>query len=144
MRDAGLKTAPIVVAAAALAAPALTAGDEDIPRTASGRPDFTGHYDVATLTPLARPQAFGDELFLTREEADRRVRQAALLRAASEAASDPDREAPPDGGDGSPGAAGNVGGYNSSGSTTAPTCSRSTASSGPRSSPIRRTGGIRR
>ena len=113
MRDAGLKTAPILVAAAALAAPALTAGDEDIPRTASGRPDFTGHYDVATLTPLARPQAFGDELFLTREEADRRVRQAALLRAASEAASDPDREAPPDGGDGSPGAAGNVGGYNS-------------------------------
>ena len=29
------------------------------------------------------------------------------------AASDPNREAPPDGGDGSPGAAGNVGGYNS-------------------------------
>ena len=27
-------------------------------------------------------------------------------------ASDPNREAPPDGGDGSPGAAGNVGGYN--------------------------------
>ncbi|MYA07636.1 MAG: hypothetical protein F4060_07305 [Holophagales bacterium] len=113
MRASGLKVVVTLAALVGFVVPALAAGDEDIPRTASGRPDFTGHYDVATLTPLARPPAFGDNLFLTREEAEKRVRQAALLRAASSRDSDPDREAPPDGGDGSPGAAGNVGGYNS-------------------------------
>ena len=113
MRESGLGAAATFVVLVAFAAPAAAAGDEDIPRTASGRPDFSGHYDVATLTPLARPQAFGNKLFLTRDEAEQRVKQAALYRAATSQASDPDREAPPDGGDGSPGAAGNVGGYNS-------------------------------
>ena len=112
-REAPRKAALALVALVGIAAPLLAAGDEDVPRTASGRPDFSGHYDVATLTPLVRPQAFGDELFMSREEAERRVKQAALRRAATSQASDPDREAPPDGGDGSPGAAGNVGGYNS-------------------------------
>ncbi len=113
MREPQRKAALALVALVGIAAPMLAAGDEDIPRTASGRPDFSGHYDVATLTPLMRPAAFGDELFMSREEADRRVKQAASLRAATSQASDPNREAPPDGGDGSPGAAGNVGGYNS-------------------------------
>ena len=31
----------------------------DNPTTASGRPDFTGTYNTATLTPLERPVAFG-------------------------------------------------------------------------------------
>ena len=113
MREPGLKASLTVVALVVVAAPVMAAGDGDVPRTASGRPDFSGHYDVATLTPLARPQAFGDKLFMSREEAESRVKQAALFRAATSQASDPDREAPPDGGDGSPGAAGNVGGYNS-------------------------------
>ena len=112
MREPELKALLAAAVLVGVAVPTL-AGDEDIPRTASGRPDFSGHYDVATLTPLVRPQAFGDELFLTREEADRIVRQAAARREATSQASDADREAPPEGGDGSPGAAGNVGGYNS-------------------------------
>ena len=41
----------------------------DIPRTASGRPDLSGSYDTATVTPLQRPRAFGDRLTLTAEEA---------------------------------------------------------------------------
>ena len=74
--------------------------------------DLSGTYDVATLTPLQRPAHFGNNLHLTPE-------QAAQLAAADRnrdledsRQSDPDREAPPEGGDGSAGAAGNVGGYN--------------------------------
>jgi hypothetical protein len=59
--------------AAALAFTALPtlalAADKDIPRASDGRPDLSGTYDVATLTPLQRPTQFGDNLYLTREQA---------------------------------------------------------------------------
>lgn len=89
------------------AAPAQT-----IPRTADGRPDLSGTYDVATLTPLQRPEIFGDSLLLSREEAEKITADERQRTAAANKASDPLRDAPPEGGDGSPGAAGNVGGYN--------------------------------
>jgi hypothetical protein len=98
---------------------ALAQDDADIPRTADGRPDLSGTYDVATLTPLQRPVELGNRLVLTEE-------QAAALGAGADSLEGifniPDernedggapREAPPVGGDGSSGAAGNVGGYNS-------------------------------
>ena len=75
-------------------------------------PDLSGTYDLATLTPLQRPAAFGNNKFLSPQEAEA-IRQAEAQRKAQDSqASDPNREAPPVGGDGSPGAAGNVGGYN--------------------------------
>ena len=77
-----------------------------------GYPDLSGTYDTATLTPLQRPSDLGTTLTLTEEEAAtiaERERQRNIER---NQASDPDREAPPAGGDGSGGAAGNVGGYN--------------------------------
>ena len=93
-------------------------GGTDIPRRPDGRPDLSGTYDIATLTPLQRPSEFGDKLVLTEEEA-------AALAAGGQSLEGifniPDerneetgapREAPPVGGDGSSGAAGNVGGYN--------------------------------
>ena len=40
-----------------------------IPRTPSGRPDLSGTYDPATLTPLERPEQLGTKLILTEEEA---------------------------------------------------------------------------
>ena len=108
-------------------------GDADILRTPSGRPDLSGTYDTATVTPLQRPREFGDRLTLTREEAaiiasdpdglatvfnlapagsdERAAARAAQQRAGFETG-DGGREAPPAGGDGSGGAAGNVGGYN--------------------------------
>ncbi len=76
------------------------------------RPDLSGTYDIATLTPLQRPQQFGDKLILTDEEAQVVAREEAAYLARRNAATDPERGAPPQGGDGSPGAAGNVGGYN--------------------------------
>ncbi|GIT67326.1 MAG: hypothetical protein Ct9H300mP25_07980 [Acidobacteriota bacterium] len=41
------------------------------PRTPSGHPDLSGTYDIATLTPLQRPERFGEQAFLTEEEAPR-------------------------------------------------------------------------
>jgi hypothetical protein len=96
---------------AAFAAEPEAAG-ADIPRTADGRPDLTGRYNVATLTPLERPAAFGDKLFLTPDEAREIEEAERALVAARAQATDGSREAPPEGGDGSPGASGNVGGYN--------------------------------
>ncbi len=75
-------------------------------------PDLSGTFNVATLTPLQRPVEFGDNLYLSREEAEQITEAEAQTIAARSATSDPDREAPPEGGDGSAGAAGNVGGYN--------------------------------
>ena len=97
-----------------LLGPALTfAGTSaEMPRTASGKPDLSGTYDVATLTPLQRPQAFGDNLYLTREQAEDFTARDRARKAEDAQQSDPNREAPPQGGDGSAGAAGNVGGYN--------------------------------
>jgi hypothetical protein len=101
------------LAIAGVATMVATVANADIPRTASGKPDLSGTYDAATLTPLVRPRAFGDNLYLTQEEADKMAAAEAERMAASGQSSDPDREAPPEGGDGSAGAAGNVGGYNS-------------------------------
>jgi hypothetical protein len=94
----------------AILAPAAWA---DIKRTADGKPELSGNYNTATLTPLERPKEFGDKLYLSREEADNIANMTKALMAAGDKKLDPNREAPPEGGDGSTGAAGNVGGYNS-------------------------------
>jgi hypothetical protein len=83
-----------------------------VPRTADGHPDLSGTYDTATLTPLERPAKFGDKLFLTPEEVDAIESEERALTQELGRPSDPDRAAPPEGGDGSPGPYGNVGGYN--------------------------------
>ena len=82
------------------------------PRTADGRPDLQGVYDVATLTPLERPDMFGNNLTLTPDQAKRLERQVADRKERAALPSDGNRAAPPIGGDGSTGAGGNVGGYN--------------------------------
>ncbi len=101
-----------LVLASLLAAPLAAAGDDDIPRAASGRPDLSGNYDVGNLTPFERDPRFGDKLHMTVEEAEQIGKGMAAARAGADAVSDPGREAPPPGGDGSAGAAGAVGGYN--------------------------------
>jgi hypothetical protein len=93
--------------------PAVVAQESEIRRTASGHPDLSGTYDVSTLTPMERPVELGDKMFLTDEEAAEIAAQEQARTEERNAASDPNRDAPPAGGDGSPGAAGNVGGYNS-------------------------------
>ncbi len=83
-----------------------------IPRTPEAHPDLSGTYDTATLTPLERPARFGNKLFLTAEEAARIEAEERALSEELGRPSDPERAAPPEGGDGSPGPYGNVGGYN--------------------------------
>ncbi len=55
-----------IVAVAGLAPPAAA---QDGPRTAWGAPDLQGVWDFRTITPLQRPERYGDREFLTREEA---------------------------------------------------------------------------
>jgi hypothetical protein len=95
------------------------------PRTAWGAPDFQGFYDVATITPLARPAAYGNRLALSDEEAATLERGEAVRDAKLDQASKPveQRTAPQVGGDKAnpnatylerlfEGGGGTVGGYN--------------------------------
>ena len=108
----GLLSALACLALALAPVAAAQSGSGDIPRTASGRPDLSGTYDVSTLTPMARPSRFADKRFLTDEEAAEIAAQELQRNTDRQQDSDPNRGAPPQGGDGSAGAAGNVGGYN--------------------------------
>ena len=81
-----------------------------LPRTADGHPDLQGTYDIASMTPLER--APGTPLVMTKEEAAELERQRSERVQRLALPSNGDRNAPPVGGDGSTGAAGNVGGYN--------------------------------
>ena len=122
-----------VCAVAVVMAPPAPAQSEGIPRTPSGRSDLSGTYDTATVTPLQRPREFGERMSLTAEELaviqsdpDGLAQVFNLAPAGSDEreavrnnetvtgfeTGDGNREAPPAGGDGSGGAAGNVGGYN--------------------------------
>jgi hypothetical protein len=60
----------ITVAASGLSLPSLTAAQtQEPPRTPWGQPDLQGVWDFRTITPLQRPERFGDRAFLTSEEA---------------------------------------------------------------------------
>ena len=77
-------------------------------------PDLSGFYDSWTQTPEQRPTAFGNRQFLTEEEAEELLKQAAFLQTDENVISDPNRSAPVKGGDGNNAfGAGAVGGYNS-------------------------------
>ena len=91
-------------------APARNSRAWVVPRTADGHPDLQGNWSNATITPMQRPEGQGPVLTpaeVAQVEGNRasRIEEEAL-------ATDPDRPAPPVGGDGSTGAAGGVGGYN--------------------------------
>ncbi len=91
------------VLAVAIAATGAASGD-DLPRTPTGKPDFSGNYDISTLTPIQRSPALGDRLTLTDEEAEQvRAEEAARIDRSGRP-SDPNRAAPA--------AGASVGGYN--------------------------------
>ncbi len=97
---------------ALLLAAAAAAAEDDVKRAANGRPDLTGTFDAGTLTPLQRPEKYGDNLFLSPEDAAQIEADAAQYARDRHQVSDPNRKPPPVGGDGTRGGAGNVGGYN--------------------------------
>ncbi|MDX1385450.1 MAG: hypothetical protein R3190_17495, partial [Thermoanaerobaculia bacterium] len=111
------------VALGLLASASAAAAAEGIKRTASGRPDLSGSYDAATLTPLERPAQFGDKAYLTPEEARAIAEEERSLHVNADLQSEAPKEAPPEGGakvvglehtatGGNEFGAGNVGGYN--------------------------------
>jgi hypothetical protein len=85
-------------------------------------PDLQGTFDVATMTPLERPAEFKGRAVLTADEAKAMEEYEAKRQEAAAAPDDPNRAAPPVGGDTSPtksyleqlwrGGGGVVGGYN--------------------------------
>lgn len=85
-------------------------------------PDLQGMYDVATMTPIERPAEFQGRAKLTPEEAKAMEDYEARRQETAAAPDDPNRAAPPVGGDTSPtksyleqlwrGGGGVVGGYN--------------------------------
>jgi hypothetical protein len=100
----------MLVALPALVGAAAAGGQRPSFRTPDGHPDLQGTYDLGTLTPLER--AANMPAVLSAADAAKLERQ--LLRELQLGAvrSRADRTAPPVGGDGSKGPAGNVGGYN--------------------------------
>jgi len=113
MRHQRILTAAGIAAAVTIASLAPVAGQSKsaVPRLKDGHPDLQGTYDLATLTPVERTA--GSPLVLADEEAAKGERQAAARKVSGDAPLKGDRPAPPVGGDGSAGPAGNVGGYNS-------------------------------
>jgi len=106
----------LALVAVSIVLAAGAAGESAAPTTPMREiPDLSGTYDTATLTPLERPQWLGETKHLYPWVAKTLSWIAKMgLEWAAERESDPDREAPPVGGDGSGQAfgAGNVGGYN--------------------------------
>jgi hypothetical protein len=103
----GWSTGAVVLVATAVV---TSAQIRSIPRMPDGTPDLQGMYDLAMLTPVERPA--GLPAVLTDEQAATLEKQAADRTRAGALPIDGNRTAPPKGGDGSPGPAGNVGGYN--------------------------------
>jgi hypothetical protein len=113
---------PLQLFALIAIAAALQAADTGkVQRTPSGHPDLSGNYDSGTLTPLNRPTAFGDKLYMTVDEANKLAAAEKELLSRAGESSDPNRAAPKVGGAAPFNAAdqernefgaGNVGGYN--------------------------------
>lgn len=112
-----------VLAACTLTACALAAGpsalaaqaSSPIPRTADGHPDLQGNWTNATMTPIVRPEGVGPVLTADQVRSLEEGRQDFITQ--DYEISDPDREAPPEGGEftGNPifdAATGGTGGYN--------------------------------
>ena len=93
--------------------PALAENGKGIKRMSNGKPDLSGTYDAGTVTPVDRPSHYGENLYLTAEEAKKlEATSAAALQEAGKK-SDGEREAPKKGGDGNNAfGGGGVGGYN--------------------------------
>ncbi len=92
------------------------------PRTADGRPDFSGIYNVATITPVDRAAEYGNRLTMTEAEAAAIEGYEVKRNEVDRAPVDPNRTAPKVGGETAPtksfleglfrGGGGAVGGYN--------------------------------
>ncbi len=100
---------PLILAfSASISSFALAQGDAyEAPLTEFGHPDLQGVWNFSSSTPMQRPERFGDQEFLTREEVQAAIAQQEAAAAAADAAAarlviNPD----------APAATDNPGGYN--------------------------------
>ena len=101
MRGVGVAVAAFAIA---LTCGHAAFGQPKVPRTSYGRPDLTGVWSNASVTPLNRPPG-QTRLAVTREEAEKIARAAPMVRLTEADAGPADvSKAPPSGGD--------PGGYN--------------------------------
>ena len=64
----------------------------EIPRTDDGKPDFSGTYDITSLTPYQRDTSFGETMSFSQDEVDN-LKQKAHARVDEAAQSlDPNRK----------------------------------------------------
>ena len=63
----------------------LVIAQESYPRTPSGKPDFSGNYNILTLVPFQRLSEFGDRLIATPEEVQARKDRSNEARARADA-----------------------------------------------------------
>ncbi len=108
--EVSTKLADEVASEVGQAPPAAIAKPWTMPRTPDGKPDLQGNWSNATLTPIDRPD--NTPLSLPKDQVAKREQAFRDRVARLSEDSDPNRPAPPKGGDGSTGAAGMVGGYN--------------------------------
>ena len=77
-----------------LSSSAQDAGAYVVPRTVDGVPDLQGMWTNNTITPLSRPDKFGDKLVLTAVEAYALEQDVASYNSGRDLPSNPDRQAP--------------------------------------------------
>jgi hypothetical protein len=80
------------------AAPKAPVTAKPVAKTIDGHPDFTGMYDLATMTPVERLPGVKD-LVMTKEQADAAEKYEADRQVKNDAALKGDRDAPPVGGE---------------------------------------------
>ena len=88
-----------VTICALLAVALPVAAGDDIPRRADGKPDFSGIYDIASLTPFERPKELGDSPYLSDDTVRELEQAAAEVVIEGDAPSDPNRPPPEKGAD---------------------------------------------
>ncbi len=94
----------IVTLPIAVVTTTVASAQDVFPRTASGKPDFNGNYDISSLTPFQRPASYGERLYLTPEEVEAMREREMSIRAAGDELSNFGGDLPERGG--------NIGSYN--------------------------------
>lgn len=91
---------PILLAVFWVPGTTLAQSDYQVPRTEYGQPDLQGVWNFSSSTPMQRPERFGEQEFLTREQVQEQIERQARVTAladAREAELVVDPEPPPQG-----------------------------------------------
>src|SRR3989304_6266245 len=80
---------PIALVSLVILAPLAGAEDGVVPRKPRGKPDLSGTYDIANLTPFERDPKYGDEKVMPPQDAEAIAKRMAGFRDLLGKTSDP-------------------------------------------------------